>query len=112
MAAASDKFVCIVDNTKVVDIMGTFPLPIEVIPMARSYIGREIVKRGGNPVYREGFVTDNGNIIIDVHGLEIMEPCKLEAELNGLAGVVTNGLFALRPADVVLVANEDGVTVL
>ena len=112
VAAASDKFVCIVDNTKVVDIMGTFPLPIEVIPMARSYIGREIVKRGGNPVYREGFVTDNGNIIIDVHGLEIMEPCKLEAELNGLAGVVTNGLFALRPADVGLVANEDGVTVL
>lgn len=112
VAAASDKFVCIVDDTKVVDIMGKFPLPIEVIPMARSYIGRELVKLGGNPVYREGFVTDNGNVILDVHGLEIMEPTKLEAELNGLAGVVTNGLFALRPADVVLVGNESGVTVL
>lgn len=112
VAAASDKFVCIVDDTKVVDIMGKFPLPIEVIPMARSYIGRELVKLGGNPVYREGFVTDNGNVILDVHGLEIMEPTKLEAELNGLAGVVTNGLFALRPADVVLVGSESGVTVL
>jgi ribose 5-phosphate isomerase A len=112
VAAASDKFVCIVDNTKVVDIMGKFPLPIEVIPMARSYVARELVKRGGNPVYREGFVTDNSNIILDIHGLEIMEPAKLEAELNNIAGVVTNGLFALRPADVVLVGSEAGVTVL
>lgn len=112
VAAASKKFVCIVDETKVVDIMGKFPLPVEVIPMARSYVARELVKLGGEPVYRDGFVTDNGNVILDVHGLEIMEPAKLEAQLNNITGVVTNGLFAMRPADVVLVGSPSGVTTL
>lgn len=109
VAAASKKFVCIVDETKVVDIMGKFPLPVEVIPMARSYVARELAKLGGMPVYREGFVTDNGNVILDVHGLEIMEPVKLEQTLNNITGVVTNGLFAMRPADVVLVGTPTGV---
>lgn len=112
VAAASRKFVCIVDETKVVDILGKFPLPVEVIPMARSLVARQLVKLGGEPVYREGFVTDNGNIILDVHGLEIMEPAKLEAELNNIVGVVTNGLFARAPADVVLVGAPDGVKTL
>ncbi|HEY0635190.1 MAG TPA: ribose-5-phosphate isomerase RpiA [Gammaproteobacteria bacterium] len=109
VAAASKKFVCIVDESKVVDIMGKFPLPVEVIPMARSYVARELAKLGGMPVYREGFVTDNGNVILDVHGLEIMEPVKLEQTLNNITGVVTNGLFAMRPADVVLVGTPSGV---
>jgi ribose 5-phosphate isomerase A len=109
VAAASKKFVCIVDETKVVDVMGKFPLPVEVIPMARSYVGRELAKLGGMPVYREGFVTDNGNVILDVHDLEIMEPVKLEQILNNITGVVTNGLFAMRPADVVLVGTPTGV---
>ena len=109
VAAASKKFVCIVDETKVVDVMGKFPLPVEVIPMARSYVARELAKLGGMPVYREGFVTDNGNVILDVHGLEIMEPVKLEQTLNNITGVVTNGLFAMRPADVVLVGTPNGV---
>ncbi len=112
VAAASRKFVCIVDETKVVDVMGKFPLPVEVIPMARSYVARELVKLGGNPVYREGFVTDNGNVILDIQGLQIMEPVKLEQELNNLVGVVTNGLFAMRPADVVLVGTPGGVNKL
>lgn len=112
VAAVSRKFVCIVDETKVVDIMGKFPLPVEVIPMARSYVARELVKLGGQPVYREGFVTDNGNVILDVHGMEIMEPTKLEDQLNNITGVVTNGLFALRPADVVLIGTPDGVKTL
>jgi ribose 5-phosphate isomerase A len=112
VAAVSKKFVCIVDETKVVDIMGKFPLPVEVIPMARSYVARELVKLGGQPVYREGFVTDNGNVILDVHGLEIMEPAKLEDRLNNITGVVTNGLFALRPADVVLIGTPEGVKTL
>lgn len=111
-AAASRKFVCIADESKLVDVLGAFPLPVEVIPMARSYVAREIVKRGGKPVLREGFVTDNGNIIIDVHNLRIMEPAKLEAELNNIAGVVTNGLFALRPADVLLLGSAEGVRTL
>jgi len=112
VAAASKKFVCIVDETKVVDILGAFPLPIEVIPMARSFVARELVKLGGQPIYREGFVTDNGNIILDVKGLEIMEPVKFEAQLNNITGVVTNGLFAIKPADVVLVGSPSGVTTL
>ncbi|SFD44003.1 ribose-5-phosphate isomerase [Thiohalospira halophila DSM 15071] len=109
VAAASEKFVCIVDDTKVVDILGAFPLPIEVIPMARSYVARQVVKLGGEPVLREGFTTDNGNLILDVHGLSIMEPSRLEAQLNNIPGVVTNGLFAMDPADVLLVGSSSGV---
>jgi ribose 5-phosphate isomerase A len=92
--------------------MGKFPLPVEVIPMARSYVAREIVKLGGNPVLREGFTTDNGNVILDVHGLKIMEPVKLETQLNGIVGVVTNGLFAARPADVLILGTEKGPKVI
>ena len=109
VAACSRKFVCIADGSKLVDILGEFPLPIEVIPMARSMVARELVKRGGQPVYREGFTTDNGNIILDIHNMEIMEPVKLEQELNDIPGVVTVGLFAKRPADVLLLGTEDGV---
>jgi len=109
VAACARKFVCIADGSKLVDILGAFPLPIEVIPMARSMVARELVKRGGQPVYREGFSTDNGNIILDVHNMEIMEPVKLEQELNNIPGVVTVGLFAQRPADVLLLGTEDGV---
>ncbi|MEW6647986.1 MAG: ribose-5-phosphate isomerase RpiA [Pseudomonadota bacterium] len=112
VAAASKKFVCIVDETKVVDVLGKFPLPVEVIPMARSYVARELVRLGGSPVYRDGFVTDNGNVILDVHGLQIQEPTELEARLNNIVGVVTNGLFALRPADVVLIGTPGGVKAL
>lgn len=112
VAAVAKKFVCIVDETKVVDVMGAFPLPVEVIPMARSYVARELVKLGGEPVYREGFVTDNGNVILDVHNMQITNPVELEQKLNNITGVVTNGLFALRPADVVLVGSESGVTTL
>ncbi len=112
VAAASKKFVCIADESKLVDILGKFPLPIEVIPMARSLVARELVKLGGEPVLREDFTTDNGNIILDVHNLEIMEPVKLEQTLNNLTGVVTNGLFAMRPADVLLLGTEDGVKVM
>ena len=112
VAAASEKFVCIVDDTKLVDVLGEFPLPVEVIPMARSYVARELVKLGGTPVYRDGFVTDNGNVILDVQGLKIMEPTKFENELNNIVGVVTNGLFAQRPADVVLIGSESGVRTL
>ncbi len=112
VAAASRKFVCIADESKLVDILGAFPLPVEVIPMARSYVARELVKLGGEPVLREGFTTDNGNIILDIHGLQIMEPAKLEAELNNIAGVVTNGLFAMRPADVLLLGTPDEVKTL
>lgn len=106
VAAASEKFVCIIDSSKQVDLLGRFPVPIEVIPMARSLVGREIVKRGGQPVWRDGVVTDNGNWIIDVHNWRIADPVALEGELNQLAGVVTVGLFARRPADVVLVGNR------
>ena len=108
IAAASKKFVCIADETKLVDVMGTFPLPIEVIPMARSYVARELVKLGGTPVWRENFITDNGNIILDVHNLEIMEPAKLETTINQIAGVVTVGLFAHRPADVLILGTPEG----
>ena len=109
MAAASRTFVCIADESKLVDILGAFPLPVEVIPMARSYVARELVKHGGQPVYREGFITDNGNIILDVHNLEIMEPVRLEEELNNVPGVVTVGIFARRPADVLLLGTPGGV---
>ena len=112
VAAASRKFVCIADESKLVDILGAFPLPVEVIPMARSYVARELVKRGGQPVYREGFTTDNGNIILDVHNLQIMEPVHLEEELNNVPGVVTVGIFARRPADVLLLGTPEGVKTL
>lgn len=112
VAAASDKFVCIADQSKLVDVLGHFPLPVEVIPMARSHVGRELLKRGGQPVLRERFVTDNGNLILDVYNLHMLEPAKLEAELNNIAGVVTVGIFALRPADVLLLGTADGVRTL
>lgn len=107
IAEASSKFVCIMDTSKRVDILGRFPLPIEVIPMARSLVGREIVKRGGQPVWRDGVVTDNGNWVIDVHGWQITDPVTLEADLNQIPGVVAVGLFARRPADVVLVGEHE-----
>ena len=106
--AAAKKFVCIIDESKLVNILDSFPLPVEVIPMARSFVAREIVKLGGQPVYREGVVTDNGNVILDVFNLKIDNPLKLETELNQITGVVTNGLFALKPADVVIMAKADG----
>jgi len=109
VSAVADKFICIVDNTKNVDILGDFPLPVEVIPMARSYVARELVKLGGDPVYRQGVVTDNGNIILDVHNLKIAEPLKLESQINAIVGVVTNGLFANRAADIVLIGSPEGV---
>lgn len=112
IAAASELFVCIADQTKRVDVLGAFPLPIEVIPMARSHVGRELLKRGGQPVLRENVITDNGNLILDVYNLHILEPAKLEADLNNIAGVVTVGLFALRPADVLLLGAADGVQTL
>lgn len=107
VAAASEKFVCIIDSSKRVELLGRFPVPIEVIPMARSLIGREIVKLSGNPVWRDGVVTDNGNWIIDVHGWQITDPVGLEEKLNQLPGIVTVGLFARRPADVVLVGDRE-----
>ena len=106
IAAASAKFVCIIDSSKRVELLGKFPLPIEVIPMARSLVGREIVKRGGNPVWRDGVVTDNGNWVIDVHGWQIADPVTLEKDLNQIPGVVTVGLFAQRAADVVLIGDQ------
>ena len=109
VAAASKQFICIADNSKKVDILGAFPLPIEVIPMARSYVARQLVKLGGNPELRHNFTTDNGNIILDVHNLHIDEPIKLERLINEIPGVVTSGLFALRPADVLLLSSENGV---
>ena len=109
LAAASKEFVCIADVSKMVAVLGEFPLPVEIIPMARSYVGREIVKLGGDPVYREGCLTDNGNIILDVYNLEILDPRKLERDLNQIAGVVTNGIFAERGADILLLGNENGV---
>ena len=108
IAGAAAKFVCIADETKLVDVLGAFPLPVEVIPMARSYIARELVKLGGRPVWRDKFITDNGNIILDVHDFEIMEPMKMENEINKLAGVVTVGIFANRPADVLILGTPEG----
>ena len=112
VAAASQKFVCIADDSKLVGVLGKFPLPVEVIPMARSYVARQIVQLGGQPVLRENFKTDNGNIILDVHNLNIMNPVELEEKLDHIAGVVTNGLFARRPADVLLLASDQGVKTL
>lgn len=109
VAAVAKEFVCIVDSTKKVGVLGEFPLPVEVIPMARSQVARALAKLGGTPVWRENFVTDNGNLILDVHDLEILNPKELEREVNGIVGVVTNGLFANRGADVVLMGTESGV---
>ena len=112
VAAASDKFICIADASKLVDVMGKFPLPVEVIPMAQSLVAREMVKLGGHPTLREGFTTDNGNIILDVSGLEITDPVALENQINKLAGVVTVGLFANRPADVLILGTLGGAQVV
>ena len=109
VAAASEQFICIADDSKLVPMLGRFPLPVEVIPMAKSYVARQLVKLGGNPVYREGVVTDNGNFILDVHDLKILNPIELEAQINQIVGVVTNGIFAHRPADVLLLGGETGV---
>ena len=109
IAAASRKFVCIIDDTKLVGTLGRFPLPVEVIPMARSYVARQLVKLGGQPVWREGVVTDNGNVILDVHHLRLADPAAMEDAINQIAGVVTVGLFAHRGADVLLVASDEGV---
>ena len=109
VAAASKKFICLCDASKLVDVLGKFPLPVEVIPMARSYVAREIVKLGGHPKLREGFTTDNGNLILDIHGMQILNPVELEANLNHLSGVVTNGLFARRGADVLLLGTATGI---
>jgi ribose 5-phosphate isomerase A len=112
VAAASRRFVCIIDETKLVPTLGKFPLPVEVIPMAQSYVARQMVKAGGQPILREGFVTDNGNHIIDVHNLKIANPLELEARFNQLAGVVTVGIFANRPADLLLIGSASGVKTL
>lgn len=108
IAGASRRFVCIADEAKLVDVLGAFPLPVEVIPMARSFVARQLVKLGGTPVWRQGFVTDNGNVILDVQGLQIMEPLKLEDAINRIAGVVTVGLFAHRAADVLILGTPKG----
>ena len=112
VAAVAREFVCIVDDSKKVDILGDFPLPVEVMPMARSYVARELVKLGGDPVYREGFVTDNGNIILDVHNMDISAPISTEERINQITGVVTNGLFACRPANILMMGTSDGVKTL
>jgi len=112
VAAVAEKFICIVDDSKQVTTLGKFPLPVEVIPMARSYVAREIVKLGGDPVYRDGVVTDNGNVILDVFNMSITEPVMLEERLNAIVGVVTNGLFADRGADVVIVGSKQGVSII
>ena len=112
VAAASAKFVCIIDDTKLVEVLGKFPLPVEVIPMARSYVARQLVKMGGQPVWRDGVVTDNGNVILDVHNLRLNDPIGFESTVNQIAGVVTVGLFALRRADILIVAGDDGVKTL
>ena len=112
VAAASARFVCIIDDTKLVDVLGKFPLPVEVIPMARSYVACQLVNMGGQPVWRDGVVTDNGNVILDVHNLRLNDPVAFESALNQVAGVVTVGLFALRRADVLIVAGDDGVETL
>ena len=108
-AIIHERFVCIMDDSKLVERLGRFPLPVEVIPMARSHVARALVALGGQPEYRRGFTTDNGNVILDVHGLDIEDPKSLEARINQIAGVVSNGLFAMRPADVLLIGGGDGV---
>lgn len=112
VAAVAKTFVCIADDTKQVPILGRFPLPVEVIPMARSYVARELVKLGGDPAYRQGVITDNSNVILDVHNLEILAPKALENSINAIAGVVTNGLFANRPADVLIIGTQDGAKII
>lgn len=112
IAAASRKFVCIADESKLVKVLGDFPLPIEVIPMARSYVARKLVALGGRPALRTGFTTDNGNVILDVHGLDLKNPVEMEQKINQITGVVTNGLFAQRPVDVLLLATPHGVQTL
>ncbi|MCH1413602.1 MAG: ribose-5-phosphate isomerase RpiA [Glaciecola sp.] len=112
VSAVAKTFVCIIDDTKQVGMLGDFPLPVEVIPMARSYVARELVKLGGDPVYRQGVITDNGNVILDVHNLTILDPRALETKINQIVGVVTNGLFAHRGADILIVGGEDGVKTL
>nr|VFK50370.1 MAG: ribose-5-phosphate isomerase [Candidatus Kentron sp. TUN]VFK51539.1 MAG: ribose-5-phosphate isomerase [Candidatus Kentron sp. TUN]VFK55985.1 MAG: ribose-5-phosphate isomerase [Candidatus Kentron sp. TUN] len=109
VADVARKFVCVADESKLVHVLGAFPLPLEIIPMARSYVAREIVKMGGKPIWRDSFTTDNGNIILDVHNLNIMDPPKLESELNQITGIVSNGLFARRPADILLLGTNRGV---
>ncbi len=109
VAAVARKFICITDQSKLVDVLGDFPLPIEVIPMARSYVAREIALLGGQPALRQAFTTDNGNVILDIHGMKIMDPVELEIKLNQITGVVTNGLFAKRGANVLLLGTDDGV---
>ncbi len=110
VTAVADEFICIADDSKWVDYLGHFPLPVEVIPMARSHVGRELVKLGGDPVWREGTTTDNGNIILDVHHLyPIQSVCDLEEKINQITGVVTNGLFALKPADILFLATQEGI---
>jgi ribose 5-phosphate isomerase A len=108
VAAVARKFICIVDDSKLVDVLGTYPLPVEVIPFARNYVGRELAKLGGQPKLRAGVTSDYGNVILDVHGLRILDPLELEARLNQIAGVVTNGLFAARPADLLLLGTSSG----
>ena len=112
VVACSEEFVCIADESKLVGVLGDFPLPVEIIPMARGHVARELVKLGGDPVYREGVVTDNGNHILDVYNLEILDPAALEKSIDGIVGVVTNGLFAKRPADILLLATKDGIKTL
>jgi ribose 5-phosphate isomerase A len=112
VAAVARKFVCICDASKLVPVLGKFPLPLEVIPMARSHVGREMLKRGAHPVLRENYKTDNGNLILDCHGLTLLDPPAMEADLNNIAGVVTNGIFARRPADVLLLGGEKGVSTI
>lgn len=111
VAAVSEKFICIADDSKLVDVLGAFPLPIEVIPMARGHVARQLVKQGGAPELREGFITDNGNLILDVHNLEITNPVVMEQDLNNIAGVVAVGIFALRPADILIFGKDDGLEI-
>lgn len=112
IAAVAEKFVCIVDKSKQVPVLGKFPLPVEVIPMARSYVARQLVKLGGEPEYRENVITDNGNVILDVHHLDLCQPIQMEEKINNIVGVVCNGLFAKRGADLVLMASSEGITVI
>jgi len=112
VAAVAKQFICIADDSKQVELLGQFPLPVEVIPMARSYVARELVKLGGDPVYRQGVITDNGNVILDVHNLEILDPKTLETDINAIVGVVTNGLFALRGANILVLGTQQGTQVI
>ena len=112
VAAASRRFLCIVDDSKLVDVLGRYPVPIEVLPMARSYVARELVKLGGQPLWRSGYITDNGNVILDVQNLPLLDLAKMEAEINHIAGVVSNGIFARRPADLLIIGTDAGVKTL